>query len=242
MSENGAYESEMDEVALFETALRAAVPVKPDPQIGADLVPRLARLAHESSLDAGAARLAAASTTPRLSHPRSRLALVARVGLAAAMLVLLLAGLAVAGVTMPHSVRSAFDSVGVTLPNQPNDNPANNQGNAMGQPSSGQSPASDKASDQGKQASAAKGANGKHLAKGKSKHSNQSNPGRRVRRHGNTGAVPGPAHPPQGHAYGPSHSSGNSSQSNAGGGGSGGKSSTAHTHTQGAVHGQGNSK
>ena len=237
MSGNGAFEEEMNEIVLFETALRAAVPVEPDPRLGADLVPRLARTARGSSLDATATRVATAgSATQR--RPRSRLALVARVGLAASMLVLLLAGLAVAGVTMPHSVRSAFDSVGVTLPNQPSDNPANNQGNATGQPSSGQSPASDQASDQGKQASAAKGANGKH--KGQSKGNDNSKPGRHVARHGNGVPVPGPAHPPQGHAYGPTHSnSGGSSSSHSNAGGSGGKSTSAHTHTQGATQGQG---
>jgi len=239
VSGNGAYENEMNEISLFENALRAAVRVEPDPRVGADLVPRLARLARESSLDAGAARLAAASgTTARRGRPRSRFALVARIGLAGCMLVLLLAGLAVAGVTMPHSVRSAFDSVGVTLPNQPNDTPANNQGNATSQPS-GQSPASDKASEQGKQASAAKGANGKHRALGKSKSHGPSGPqpGRRVRRHGNLGSVPGPAHPPQGHAYGPTNSNSKSSGSNAGGG-SKGNSGVAQTQTQDTGQGQ----
>ena len=225
----------MSEIALFESALRAAVPVRPDPEIGADLVPRLARTARESQLDASATRVAAAGSAPR-RRPRSRFALVARVGIAALMIPLLLAALAVAGVTVPQPARSAFESVGVTLPNQPSDNPANNQGNATQQPSD-QSPASDRASEQGKQASAAKGANGKHLAKGKNKNANGSNPGRRVQRHG-TGAIPGPASPPPGHAYGPSSSAG-SSHGNAGSQGSSSRGKSGVAHTQGALHGRG---
>src|SRR3954469_9240479 len=52
-------------------------------------------------------------------RPRSRLALVARVGIAVALIPLVLAGLAFAGVTVPGAARSAFESVGITLPNQP---------------------------------------------------------------------------------------------------------------------------
>jgi hypothetical protein len=231
----------MDDIALFQIALRAAVPTKPDPQIEADLVPRLARIARESGLDAGATRIAAATaatTTARRRRPRSRFALVARVGIAALMVPLLLAALAVAGVTVPHVARDAFDSVGVTLPNQPSDESSSEGGATALQKAAAAAAAH--ASEQGKQASAAKGANGKHLAKGKSKNSDGSQPGRRVRRHGNVGPVPGPASPPEGNANGSSHSS-SSSNSNAGGG-SKGKSGSAHTHTQGAVQGQGHSK
>jgi hypothetical protein len=45
--------------------------------------------------------------------------LVARVGIAVALIPLVLAGLAFAGVSMPDAARSAFHSVGITLPNQP---------------------------------------------------------------------------------------------------------------------------
>jgi hypothetical protein len=108
---NGAYEDEMPEVTLFESALRAAVPTRPDPRLGAALVPRLAEAARSSTIEA--------ETQGHGRRPRSRLALVARVGIAVALIPLVLAGLAFAGVTMPGATRSAFDSVGITLPNQP---------------------------------------------------------------------------------------------------------------------------
>jgi hypothetical protein len=41
------------------------------------------------------------------------------VGIAVALIPLVLAGLAFAGVTVPGAARSAFHSVGITLPNQP---------------------------------------------------------------------------------------------------------------------------
>ena len=48
MNPDVAYEDEMNEVALFETALRAAVLTQPDRQLGADLVPRLAQIARSA--------------------------------------------------------------------------------------------------------------------------------------------------------------------------------------------------
>jgi hypothetical protein len=116
MNGNGAYEDEMKEVVLFENALRAAVPTRPDPRIGAALVPRLAEVARTATIEAETQR-----TRPRASAPRSRLTLVARVGIAVALIPLVLAGLAFAGVTVPGPARDAFDSVGITLPNQPAD-------------------------------------------------------------------------------------------------------------------------
>ncbi len=115
MSGNGAYEDEMSEVALFESALRAAVPTRPDPRLGAALVPRLAATARASTIEAETHAVAAGARR----RPRSRLASVARVGIAVALIPLVLAGLAFAGVTVPGAARSAFDSVGITLPNQP---------------------------------------------------------------------------------------------------------------------------
>ena len=114
MSGNGAYEGEMNEVALFQSALRAAVPAQPDPKLGVSLVPRLAEVARASTIEAETH-----ATRQRVTRPRSRLALVARVGLAVALIPLVLAGLAFAGVTVPGPARSAFDTVGITLPNQP---------------------------------------------------------------------------------------------------------------------------
>lgn len=114
MNGNGAYEGEMNDVALFQTALRAAVPTRPDPAIGMALVPRLAEVARTATIEAETQGL---TRTPR--KPRSRFALVARVGIAVALIPLVLAGLAFAGVTVPGPARDAFDSVGITLPNQP---------------------------------------------------------------------------------------------------------------------------
>ena len=114
MSGNGAYEGEMNEVVLFENALRAAVPTRPDPAIGTALVPRLAEVARAATLDEET-HATRRSTAP----PRSRFALVARVGIAVALIPLVLAGLAFAGVTVPGPARDAFKAVGISLPNQP---------------------------------------------------------------------------------------------------------------------------
>ena len=113
MSGNGAYEGEMNEVVLFENALRAAVPTRPDPRLGTELVPRLAEIARAATIEAET------RAPSRRTAPRSRFALVARVGIAVALIPLVLAGLAFAGVTVPGAARSAFESVGITLPNQP---------------------------------------------------------------------------------------------------------------------------
>jgi hypothetical protein len=111
---NGAYEGEMNEVVLFENALRAAVPTRPDPELGATLVPRLAGLARAATLEAEKHAVRRPTTAPR-----SRRALVARVAIAIAVIPLVFAGLAFAGVTVPGPAQDAFDAVGISLPNQP---------------------------------------------------------------------------------------------------------------------------
>ena len=115
MSGDRAYEDEMNELALFESALRAVVPTRPDPRLEAALVPRLAATARASTVEAETHAVRAGARR----RPRSRLASVARVGIAVALIPFVLAGLAFAGVTVPAAARSAFDSVGITLPNQP---------------------------------------------------------------------------------------------------------------------------
>jgi hypothetical protein len=118
MSGNGAYRGEMSyEVSLFESALRAAVPTQPDPRLGADLVPRLSQAARASTIEAET-RASSGGASLRRGRARSRRALVARVGFAVAMLPLVLAGLAFAGVTLPDPAQSAFDRLGIDLPNQ----------------------------------------------------------------------------------------------------------------------------
>jgi hypothetical protein len=113
----------MNEVALFQSALRAAVPTQPDPGLGRDLVPRLAQAARASMLEA--------ETRVHRHKPRSRVSLVARVGIAVALIPLVFAGLAFAGVTVPEAARSAFDSIGITLPNQPSDDSVSNEAPAV---------------------------------------------------------------------------------------------------------------
>jgi cell division protein FtsN len=111
----------MTDVALFMNALRAAVPAEPDPQLGADLVPRLAATARASTIETET-RVMRRRSAQRIGAARRRRSLltsVARVAIAIALISLVLAGLAVAGVTVPSPARSAFDSIGVTLPNQP---------------------------------------------------------------------------------------------------------------------------
>jgi len=118
---DGAYGDEMNQVALFENALRAAVPAQPDPLIGRDLLPRLAQVARTATIEAEtrASRRGSALRTGRAA--RSRRALVTRVAIAVGLIPLVLAGLAFAGVTVPGPARDAFDSVGITLPNQPSE-------------------------------------------------------------------------------------------------------------------------
>jgi hypothetical protein len=118
---NGAYPSEMKEATLFMDALRAAVPTAPDPQVGVALVPRLAATARASALEDETRVIRRGARAPAGSArgPRPRLALLARVGIAVALIPLVLAGLAVAGVTVPAPARSAFHAVGIHLPNQP---------------------------------------------------------------------------------------------------------------------------
>jgi len=114
VSPDGAYEEEMNDVSQFMNAMRTAVVAEPDPRIGADLVPRLAAAARASTIEA--------ETRAARRSPRSRLGMLARVGIAVAAIPLLFAGLAVAGVTVPQVARSAFDRVGIELPNQPSTN------------------------------------------------------------------------------------------------------------------------
>jgi hypothetical protein len=118
VSSNVAYEDEMNEVALFMEALPAAVSSQPDPRLEGTLVPRLAATARASTLEAEgreSRKRVSAGSRPK----RPRWALVARIAIAVGLIPLVLAGLAVAGVTVPGPARDAFDSVGITLPNQP---------------------------------------------------------------------------------------------------------------------------
>jgi hypothetical protein len=118
---NGAYPDDMNESLVFMDALRAAVPTPPDPRLGVALVPRLAATARASTIEAETRSLRSGTATTAVAsrRPRSRGALLAKVGIAVAAIPLLFAGLAVAGVTVPSPARSVFESVGINLPNQP---------------------------------------------------------------------------------------------------------------------------
>jgi cell division protein FtsN len=133
MSENGAFPDEMREAALFTDALRAAVPVQPDRDLTATIVPRLAATARSSTIEVET-RTSRPTPGRRSGRPRSRRSLVAA-AIAVLLVPLLLAGLALAGVTVPGPARDAFDSVGIKLPNQPSDHgraPAGGDNGAQG--------------------------------------------------------------------------------------------------------------
>jgi len=216
---------------MFEKALQAAVPSRPDPALDADLVPRLAQVARASTLEVEGRT---ARRGPARAHRDPRLrrhARIARVAVIVAALPLLLAGLAFAGVTMPSPVRSAFNSAGVHLPNQPSRGRAAKTTPAS-IPNSSQSKSTttsrDHAQSSRRQAARAKNEN----------HTVTTNPGRRVRRHGNE-PVPGRASPPQGLALGHTKPHGNSQNQSTGSGStaSPGNSGSAPGHT--GVHGGG---
>jgi hypothetical protein len=100
----------LEEVAVFVRALGAAVPEAtddPDPAL-------ISRLAETAAAGAGSPYVHFSVAGKRRSPAR----LVARVGIAAAMVPALFAGLAYAGVNLPGPADDAFDSVGLELPNQ----------------------------------------------------------------------------------------------------------------------------
>jgi hypothetical protein len=236
VNDNGAYWGEMSEIVTFEKALRAAVPSRPDPSLGSDLVPRLAQAARTSTLemeDRAAARGAQRSQGRRA---RPRRAWMARVGVVVAALPLLLAGLAFAGVTMPSPVRSAFDSAGVHLPNQPSPrHAAKTTPASILSPSQSESAASPDQS-RGFQGKAKRAQNGK--AKRAQNQTKAGKPGRRVRRHGK-GPVPGPASPPPGNALGHVKPHGNSQNTSGGSGSTGSPGNSGNAPGQTGVQGGG---
>jgi hypothetical protein len=220
VSGNGAYEGEMNNVALFENALRAAVPTRPDPNLGATLVPRLAEVARAATLEA--------ETHPqrrRTAAPRSRLALVARVGIAVALIPLVLAGLAFAGVHLPAPARSAFESVGVTLPNQPSsDNEGTSSENGSGKSKTTGNDVSN--SDKGEPGSKGRStAAHKHALEQRKKAHGKALGHEKGKAIGLNGSTP----------PGQSHETGPPAHSNAGGGGRG-KSSSTHPTPRPPTH------
>jgi len=122
VSGNGAFEDEMDflrrdpqpddDLAAFAQAVRSTLVEPADPATAALLVPRLAEAARAS---APTRPVAPATATVR---PRRRWVTVARVAVAVALIPILFAGLAFAGVRLPGPADSVFETVGVELPNQ----------------------------------------------------------------------------------------------------------------------------
>lgn len=205
MTGNGAFEDRMDaETTIFMRVARVTLPVRPDPQAEADLVRRLAETVRLS--DAAAAP---STESGRVLHQpifRSRRALIARVAVAVALVPAALAGLAFAGVTLPDATRSAFESVGVDLPNQPASDEGE-KGSTADDADQQQSPADRPGSAASEQQQKQK-APGQAKAKAKGDQAGADRPGRRVQRHGE-GPIPGPAAPPEGKALGHSKGTGN---------------------------------
>jgi hypothetical protein len=192
----------MNEVVIFEKALRAAVPSRPNSSLGAELVPRLAQAARDSTLELEDQATRRVGQRSHGGPGRARRAWVARVAIVVAALPLLFAGLAFAGAKVPNPVQSAFDSVGVHLPNQPGQDQAVNRTRKSSEEPSQSRSATSSDHSRGSHPGAKRGQN--QTAEGK--------PGRRVRRHG-TGPVPGPASPPAGKALGHAKPPGNSHNS-----------------------------
>lgn len=120
MNGNGAYPDEMafrrnpaadPELAKFATALRAELVRPPAEAVRAALPAQLAEQARIAAAQHHGAAAAAAA-----AHSRRWLA--AKIGLGVAAVPLVTAGLAVAGVHLPASAQSAFEGVGIELPNQ----------------------------------------------------------------------------------------------------------------------------
>ncbi len=116
MSNHDAFEDEMNaDARIFLEAIARELPERPDPQLEADLVSRMAAIARAEP----ATIEAKTAPRPRLSlRVPQRFALPARIAMASFGLVLSMAGLAVAGVALPGPIDTGFTKAGVDLPNQ----------------------------------------------------------------------------------------------------------------------------
>ena len=106
---------ELAEVAAFARTLRSALLEPAPPALAAGLVPRLAEAARAGS--AAPALVPRRFSVPSLRGRRPLL----RIAFALAAIPVLFAGLAFAGVNLPDPARSAFETIGIELPNQPAD-------------------------------------------------------------------------------------------------------------------------
>jgi hypothetical protein len=188
-----------DETLLFVRALPAAVPVPPDPALEAEMIPALAGAARSASLEASRVATTTFDSTPAVAAPRwrQRLAVLAA---AVAVLPILMAGLAYAGVGLPDAVDDAFEAIGVDLPNQSQagDAPAGAEG--KGDRGKGESASKNAAGTQGSDEASAPGGAGAEDGKGKPEHAGPeaTPPGHGATPPGQGGVPPGNAGVPPG--------------------------------------------
>ena len=132
------------ETVAFIRALPAVVPVAPDPALEDEMIPALAGAAHSAALEASREATSSLDAV-RAAAPHWRLRL-AVLGAAVALLPVLTAGLAYAGVELPDPVDEAFDAVGVDLPNQSevDTTPAGADGEGKGKAAGGKDDSSSK--------------------------------------------------------------------------------------------------
>ncbi|MEK6278390.1 MAG: hypothetical protein AABM29_10305 [Actinomycetota bacterium] len=202
---------EFAEVAEFTGSLRtlAARPASTEASFMAQLA-EAARLGMAET-DDEAETAETAVLRPRPRRPRlvpPRFAALARATVLVALVPLLFAGLAAAGVTVPEPARKAFEAVGVELPNQPADD---EQGSEAAESATGaRSDVDDDSAASGLKASQRKGrgkaaARRRHgTAKGNPVRSNPRSKGTQGRGYalGNQGLAPGQIQPP-GHLHAP---------------------------------------
>jgi hypothetical protein len=194
---------ELSEIASLLRALPAAIPVRPDPAVEAPLVERLAATARSATHEAHGAATAQIPAAAPVRPWRRRLVVFARVAIAVTMVPAALAGLAIAGVSLPEPAREAFERLGIELPNQagPDDGVATGEeenggfdederdGSGAGNAASGVP---------GKGAHGASAANGGHPGSSKGKRSHGKGKGGKAHSQGD-----GPAATPPGHGATP---------------------------------------
>lgn len=145
MSPDDAFEDEMallrnrepdPEVADLAQALRAYLLVPIEEEQVAGMATRLAAVARAN---------AAAPPTeplPATRLRRSRIGLAGKIAVAVAAIPLATAGFAAAGFQVPGPAQSAFESIGLALPNQDGSGDDGAEGSTSGEPSDGDGPAS----------------------------------------------------------------------------------------------------
>jgi hypothetical protein len=112
--------SQLVEVAEFAHAVRQTLPAPPVAG-GSGFVTQLAQTARAARLANAEAAQARVPRTPNIRLLSSRVPRLASLAAALALVPMLFAGLAIAGVSLPAPARDAFEAVGVSLPNQPSD-------------------------------------------------------------------------------------------------------------------------